>query len=553
MAKSETMTISKNVYFYLLLFFLIVSPSLLFAAYDPAFTDPGAGATVTCGGHLYTTSSALYTYGSSWLRSNGQCGVPRFHTSCFIGGGGDLYCITPNYRMLEISSCDDEYQYLLTQCGGEANIQNWNDSSCLGECVPTCQAEWEELSNYCADMPGGQNVRDWDPETCTGNCTCPAAGTYAGEIPPGQFTAYFNGQLGCAKSGCMVDNSFGWPLGIADWDHAQNIFIDLDYTGETCSGGSVDPVPPVDDCVDYMDRCVNFCASLGDTAITHCDSNSRDCSCATFEPPGGPPGSPDPCISGGPDYEKGVLKPCPIDPQNPTDPVPDPDPGPDPEPDPTDDPDDGANGWLKAIKQNTDSIVDINKKISANTNVTANNTARTVDALNTSNSKLNNIQNNTSVTNTKLNTSNSKLSEISGKLDGLDNSGIESRLDTLHGDVDGVEGKLDEIKDIFDDDYTATGDGKPTTPYAPSAEAFNIGSRFDTFLSRMGNTGVFALPNNFLNALPNGGTPIFTYDFGSYGTRSVDLSTMSSALLVLRTISLIAFCFVSIRVLVLKR
>jgi hypothetical protein len=101
------------------------------------------------------------------------------------------------------------------------------------------------------------------------------------------------------------------------------------------------------------------------------------------------------------------------------------------------------------------------------------------------------------------------------------------------------------------EEYSPIGGGTPGEAYTPGE--FNIGDRLNTFFSRIRQTGVFALPNDFFNAPPTGGSPIFTFEFGSYGTRTVDLSDMSQPLLILRTIVLIAFCFVCLRVVILKR
>lgn len=100
-------------------------------------------------------------------------------------------------------------------------------------------------------------------------------------------------------------------------------------------------------------------------------------------------------------------------------------------------------------------------------------------------------------------------------------------------------------------EYSGIGSGKPGDPYNPGE--FNIGTRFDTFLTRVRQTGVFALPNSFFNSAPSGGSSTFTFQFGSYGTRTVNLADMSQALLILRTIVLLVFSFVSIRVVVMKR
>lgn len=89
-------------------------------------------------------------------------------------------------------------------------------------------------------------------------------------------------------------------------------------------------------------------------------------------------------------------------------------------------------------------------------------------------------------------------------------------------------------------------------PYNPGP--FDIPDRFDTFLANVATTGLFSLPSQYFNSLPGGGSPTYTIEAGQYGTHTVDLSeTMGSGLAVLKTVLLLCFAFLSIRVVVLKR
>ena len=89
-------------------------------------------------------------------------------------------------------------------------------------------------------------------------------------------------------------------------------------------------------------------------------------------------------------------------------------------------------------------------------------------------------------------------------------------------------------------------------PYNPGP--FDIPDRFDTFLANVAGTGLFSLPSQYFNSLPGGGSPTYTIEAGTYGTHTVDLSeTMGTGLTVLKTVLLLCFAFLSIRVVVLKR
>ena len=84
--------------------------------------------------------------------------------------------------------------------------------------------------------------------------------------------------------------------------------------------------------------------------------------------------------------------------------------------------------------------------------------------------------------------------------------------------------------------------------------AFDIPARFTTFLNNVKSTGLFSFSSSFFNSLPGGGSPIYTVEAGTYGTHTIDLSeTMATGLAVLKTVLLLLFGFLSIRVVILKR
>ena len=89
-------------------------------------------------------------------------------------------------------------------------------------------------------------------------------------------------------------------------------------------------------------------------------------------------------------------------------------------------------------------------------------------------------------------------------------------------------------------------------PYNPGP--FDIPDRFDAFLANVAGTGLFSLPSQYFNSLPGGGSPVYTVEAGSYGSHTIDLGeTMGTGLAVLKTVLLLCFAFLSVRVVVLKR
>ena len=93
--------------------------------------------------------------------------------------------------------------------------------------------------------------------------------------------------------------------------------------------------------------------------------------------------------------------------------------------------------------------------------------------------------------------------------------------------------------------------GNFDNPY--TTEDYDLKKRFTTFLGNMRQSGVFALPQKFIDAIPNGGSPIIKVELGSYGSHTIDLSSLSKPLLILRSVLLLAFSWISIRVIILKR
>ena len=90
------------------------------------------------------------------------------------------------------------------------------------------------------------------------------------------------------------------------------------------------------------------------------------------------------------------------------------------------------------------------------------------------------------------------------------------------------------------------------TPYNPGA--FDIPTRFSSFLQTVKLSGVFSFSSAYFNSIPGGGSSSYNINAGRYGTHTVDLSdTMSTGLAVLKSILLACFGFLSIRAIIMKR
>lgn len=110
----------------------------------------------------------------------------------------------------------------------------------------------------------------------------------------------------------------------------------------------------------------------------------------------------------------------------------------------------------------------------------------------------------------------------------------------------------DVLQQEKEESFSPISDNPFEEPYNPGP--FDIPTRFTTFLNNVKSTGLFSFSSSFFNSLPGGGSPIYTVEAGTYGTHTIDLSeTMATGLAVLKTVLLLLFGFLSIRVVILKR
>lgn len=81
----------------------------------------------------------------------------------------------------------------------------------------------------------------------------------------------------------------------------------------------------------------------------------------------------------------------------------------------------------------------------------------------------------------------------------------------------------------------------------------SISDLWDDFLDAAGETGLFLLPSALSSGIPGGGASVIAFNGGVFGDQSFDFSDWASnVLLILRSVVMVIFSFVAIRVIVLK-
>lgn len=81
----------------------------------------------------------------------------------------------------------------------------------------------------------------------------------------------------------------------------------------------------------------------------------------------------------------------------------------------------------------------------------------------------------------------------------------------------------------------------------------SISDLWDNFKDAVLATGIFLLPAALSSGIPGGGTSVMSFNAGVFGSHSYDFSTWSgNVILILRSVFLVIFSFIAIRVVVLK-
>lgn len=125
------------------------------------------------------------------------------------------------------------------------------------------------------------------------------------------------------------------------------------------------------------------------------------------------------------------------------------------------------------------------------------------------------------------------------------------------GIIDNPDGTHDE-----DDDDDGDGDGDDEEedtggfdldPYGTQTDAdLDFGTRFRDFFDQMRTTALFSLPNQFLSGLPSGGSSVMSFSAGRFGHHTFDFSLFSSLWTTLKTIILVLFAWLGVRIVTLK-
>ncbi|MBU0673271.1 MAG: hypothetical protein KJ950_01355 [Proteobacteria bacterium] len=134
-----------------------------------------------------------------------------------------------------------------------------------------------------------------------------------------------------------------------------------------------------------------------------------------------------------------------------------------------------------------------------------------------------------------------ELNEANDTLDNI-NTGIVA-INTTLSDTDFKETDS-ENKYKYED--------VPGTYASPINDASQYSTRFTTFVDDIKSTPLFSLPNQILFNIPNSTESSYTVNMGSYGDFDFDLADYSTVLIVLRSVFLICFSFVAIRIVLLK-
>ncbi|MCB2216111.1 hypothetical protein [Desulfofustis glycolicus] len=226
---------------------------------------------------------------------------------------------------------------------------------------------------------------------------------------------------------------------------------------------------------------------------------------------------------------------------------------------PNEQPGDGAgdNELLDSIDENT-------RATTQNTKAIAEEQART-------NQLLDWIGQNSQTTTDNTAKIENSIDGVGGKLDGLgqDVRGLGNKITGVGDDIEGVGEQLGEDINQMEttlgeklDTMTGelTGTNEPTQelpnniPPAYSVGEHSWGERTNQFLTDMSGTGLFAVPTDFLDAAPGGGSPELVIDGGeTYGVHSLSFADYSTGLIAIRAAIQLAFMWLAIRIVTLKR
>jgi hypothetical protein len=107
-----------------------------------------------------------------------------------------------------------------------------------------------------------------------------------------------------------------------------------------------------------------------------------------------------------------------------------------------------------------------------------------------------------------------------------------------------------DAKETQSETYTTPG---AMTPYKNGVDTpYDFGVRFNTFITTVKTSGLFSLPNLLTQNIPASTTSVISFNGGRYGVQSFDFANYGSAFAVLKTILMICFSAIGIKIITLK-
>lgn len=106
--------------------------------------------------------------------------------------------------------------------------------------------------------------------------------------------------------------------------------------------------------------------------------------------------------------------------------------------------------------------------------------------------------------------------------------------------------------DIYGPGFTP---GFNNAPYGSSGApgGVDFGIRMSQFMTDLRGSSLFSLPTSILGNIPSSGTSAISFDGGQFGQHSLDFAAFSSQLMIIRSVLLLCFALLSIRIVTLKR
>lgn len=105
--------------------------------------------------------------------------------------------------------------------------------------------------------------------------------------------------------------------------------------------------------------------------------------------------------------------------------------------------------------------------------------------------------------------------------------------------------------DVYGPGYTP---GFNNSPYGSSGPGgVEFGNRLSQFMTDLRGSSLFSLPTSILGNIPSSGTSAISFDGGQFGHQSFDFAAFSNQLMVIRSVLLLCFSLLSIRIVTLKR